>query len=100
MLQWSRCFDSNAKIRLAGQRLGVEIFWHNRQGSCTTNYHKGLFSVKFYYHGALGNYLSAVSGTGKYGKMSTNVANPDVPQIPPHVECCSVSGSTRQLAGA
>ena len=38
-----------------------------------TNYHKGLFSVKFYYHETLGNYLSAVSGTGKYGKISTNV---------------------------
>ena len=31
-LQRSRCFDRNAKIRLAGQRLCIEIFWHHRQG--------------------------------------------------------------------
>ena len=35
---------------------------------------RGLFGIKSYYsHGPSGNYLSAVSGTGKYGKMSTNV---------------------------
>lgn len=38
-LQRSRCFDMNAKIRLAGQRLCIEIFWHNRQGSSKVEHH-------------------------------------------------------------
>ena len=47
----------------------------NFQFQCSVNaYNKDLFSVKFYYnHRPSDNYLSAVSGIGKYGKISTNV---------------------------
>jgi hypothetical protein len=38
-LQRSRFFDRNAKIRLAGQKLDIEIFWLNRQGSSKVEHH-------------------------------------------------------------